>query len=297
MKHGLSKLEVLGSRILIAVPYIWFLLLFLFPFIIILKMSVTFSDGVSFQPLVTMKDGVITSISNIGNYIFLATDDTYIMAYARSILYAAITTIVCLIIGFPFAYFLARSPKHHQGTLLMMVMVPFWTSFLLRVYAWKSILANDGIINNVLMALGIISVPIKMLHTQFSLILGLVYMYLPFMILPLYSNLSKLDIRLLEAAADLGSKPFVSFWKITVPLAKSGIIAGSMLVLIPCIGEYVIPELLGGPSNIMIGRVLWDEFFNNNDWPMAATVAVAMIVLVIGPLALFNRYSDNVRSR
>ena len=291
-KSNFSFLERVGSRLLVAVPYIWYLILFFLPFLIILKMSVTVSDGIIFDKLITYKNGILTIAANIGNYFYLAQDSLYLMTYIRSLYYAGITTLICLGIGFPFAYFLARSPKHQQGTLLMMVMLPFWTSFLLRIYAWKSILADDGVFNNVLMAVHIINSPIKMLHTPFSLILGMVYMYLPFMILPLYSNLAKLDLRLLEAAADLGSKPFSSFCRITIPLARGGIIAGSMLVFIPCVGEYVVPELLGGTSTIMIGRVLWDEFFNNNDWPMAATVAVVMIALVIGPLALFNRYSE-----
>jgi putrescine transport system permease protein len=194
---------------------------------------------------------------------------------------------------------MARAKPQNQATLLMLVMLPFWTSFLLRVYAWKGLLSPDGWAYDLLIgvgadralaALGLIAVPGKLMNTPFSLVLGMVYTYLPFMILPLYGTLSKMDLRLLEAAQDLGASAWVAFWKVTVPLSKAGIIAGSMLVFIPCVGEYVIPELLGGPETLMIGRVIWDEFFANNDWPMASGVAVAMILLIIVPLALFNKY-------
>jgi putrescine transport system permease protein len=184
---------------------------------------------------------------------------------------------------------MARAPKHMQPTLLMLVMLPFWTSFLLRIYAWKTLLVSNGVINNALMSLGLIDAPIAMMNNSFSLLLGMVYSYLPFMILPLYANLSKMDMRYLEAAADLGTSPFKAFWLITVPLSKTGIIAGSMLVFIPAVGEYVIPELLGGSSTLMIGRVLWDEFFSNNDWPMASAVAVVMILLILLPMAIYNK--------
>jgi putrescine transport system permease protein len=203
-----------------------------------------------------------------------------------------LTTVICLIIAYPFAYFMARSPKHIQPTLLMLIMLPFWTSFLLRIYAWKTLLVNNGVINNILMSIGVIQEPIAMMNTPFSLMVGMVYSYLPFMILPLYANLSKLDMRYLEAAADLGASPFKAFWLITVPLSKAGIIAGSMLVFIPAVGEYVIPELLGGSDTLMIGRVLWDEFFSNNDWPMASAVAVVMILLIMLPMAIYNKYQS-----
>jgi putrescine transport system permease protein len=224
------------------------------------------------------------------NYISLTQDSLYFEAYLSSLKFAAITTAICLMIAYPFAYFLARSPADKRPALLMLVMLPFWTSFLLRVYAWKMLLSDSGVFNNVAMAIGLIGEPIKMMNTPFSLVLGMVYTYVPFMILPLYANLVKMDLRLLEAALDLGATPWQAFWRITVPLSKSGIIAGSMLVFIPCVGEFVIPELLGGPQTLMIGRVLWDEFFSNNDWPMAATVAVVMVLLIIVPLALFNKY-------
>ncbi|MFN0185282.1 MAG: ABC transporter permease, partial [Aquabacterium sp.] len=219
---------------------------------------------------------------------------------------AAATTVLCLIIGYPFAYFMARARPSIQPALLMLVMLPFWTSFLLRVYSWKALLSQGGWaydvlvglgLDQVLVAMGLIPAPTKLLHTPFSLVLGMVYTYLPFMILPLYGNLAKLDLRLLEAAQDLGATPWVAFWKVTVPLSKAGIIAGSMLVFIPCIGEYVIPELLGGPETLMIGRVIWDEFFSNNDWPMASGVAVVMILLILVPLAIFNKYQAEAQER
>ena len=227
-------------------------------------------------------------------------DDLYFKTYLSSLKYAAVTTVLCLAIGYPFAYFMARAKATLQPALLMLVMLPFWTSFLLRVYAWKGLLTRARLggraasarcgLDHLLLAAGLIPAPGKLMNTPFSLVLGMIYTYLPFMILPLYGNLAKMDLRLLEAAADLGATPWVAFWKVTVPLSKAGIIAGSMLVFIPCVGEFVIPELLGGPQTLMIGRVLWDEFFSNNDWPMASTVAVVMVLLILVPLAIFNRY-------
>jgi putrescine transport system permease protein len=247
-------------------------------------------DTVFFKDILTWADGVVDLKLKVGNYLSLAEDSLYIQTYLSSVKFAAITTAICLVIAYPFAYFMARSPADKRPALLMLVMLPFWTSFLLRVYAWKMLLADSGVFNNLALAMGLISEPVKMMNTPFSLVLGMVYTYVPFMILPLYANLAKMDLRLLEAALDLGATPWQAFWRITVPLSKSGIIAGSMLVFIPCVGEFVIPELLGGPQTLMIGRVLWDEFFSNNDWPMAATVAVVMVLLIIVPLALFNKY-------
>jgi len=288
-----------GRLGVIGLPYAWLLIFFLFPFLILAKISVSEMDAVIVKNILSYADGVITLVVKLGNYSFLASDDLYWKTYVASLKYAAATTVLCLFIGYPFAYFMARAKSTAQPALLMLVMLPFWTSFLLRVYAWKGLLSDHGWVadlliatglDQVLLTMGLISAPGKFMNTHFSLVLGMTYTYLPFMILPLYSNLAKMDIRLLEAAADLGSTPWVTFWKITVPLSKAGIIAGSMLVFIPCVGEYVIPELLGGPETLMIGRVVWDEFFSNNDWPMAATVAVVMILLIIVPLAIFNKY-------
>ena len=278
-----------GRSVVIGVPYLWFIMLALAPLMIVLKISLSEMQSTSVSNMIDWTQGWPTIKLNFANYLFLASDSLYIQTYISSIQYAFITTIICLTIGYPFAYFMARSPKHLQPTLLMLIMLPFWTSFLLRIYAWKTLLVSNGVINNVLMSLHMIDAPLAMMNNSFSLIVGMVYSYLPFMILPLFANLSKLDLRYLEAAADLGTSPFKAFWLITVPLSKAGIIAGSMLVFIPALGEYVIPELLGGPDTLMIGRVLWDEFFSNNDWPVASAVAVVMILLILLPMAIYNK--------
>jgi putrescine transport system permease protein len=288
-----------GRTAVVGLPYLWLLVFFLLPFLIVLKISVSDVEGVVFKDVISYKDGVLLLAVKLSNYVFITEDDLYFKTYLSSIKYAGVTTLLCLAIGYPFAYFMARARAGLQPALLMLVMLPFWTSFLLRVYAWKGLLSDHGWVAEVLTALGVdqllllanlIPAAGKYMNSPFSLVLGMVYTYLPFMILPLYGNLAKLDLRLLEAASDLGATPWVAFWKVTVPLSKAGIIAGSMLVFIPCIGEFVIPELLGGPQTLMIGRVLWDEFFSNNDWPMASTVAVVMVLLIIVPLAIFNRY-------
>lgn len=288
-----------GRTAVIGLPYLWLLAFFLFPFLIVLKISVSEVDGVVFKDVLTLKEGVLALTVKLSNYVFITQDDLYFKTYLSSIKYAAVTTVLCLAIGYPFAYFMARAKATLQPALLMLVMLPFWTSFLLRVYAWKGLLTEGGWvaemlslvgIDHLLVAAGVIPALGKYMNSPFSLVIGMVYTYLPFMILPLYGNLAKMDLRLLEAAADLGATPWVAFWKVTVPLSKAGIIAGSMLVFIPCVGEFVIPELLGGPQTLMIGRVLWDEFFSNNDWPMASTVAVVMVLLILVPLAIFNRY-------
>jgi putrescine transport system permease protein len=283
-----------GNKLVIGIPMGWFILLVAIPLLIVMKISLSEMEATSVSSMISWTDGLPTLKLNFANYQFIFSDALYVKTYISSIKYAFITTILCLAIGYPFAYFMARSPKHLQPMLLMLIMLPFWTSFLLRIYAWKTLLVSNGVINNILMSLGIISEPLAMMNNSFSLLIGMVYSYLPFMILPLYANLSKLDLRYLEAAADLGTSPFKAFWLITVPLSKAGIIAGSMLVFIPAVGEFVIPELLGGPSTLMIGRVLWDEFFSNNDWPMAAAVAVVMIGLILVPMAILNKAEANL---
>ena len=296
MKNFLRQLLTLrwftGRRIVIGVPYLWLLIVLLVPFLIVFRISVADVQSAAdpFGSLISFDDGLLMLKVKIANYLFIAEDSLYLLTYLSSLKYAAVTTVLCLLIGYPFAYFMARARPAIRPTLLMLVMLPFWTSFLLRIYAWKGILATNGLLNNLLIALGLIDTPLMLLHTPFSLVIGMVYAYLPFMILPLYANLVKMDIRFLEAAADLGATPWQTFWRITVPLSKSGIVAGSMLVLIPCVGEFVIPELLGGPETLMIGRVLWDEFFSNNDWPMASSVTVIMILLILFPMAIFNKY-------
>ena len=282
-----------GRATVIAVPYLWLTFAFLIPFLIVLRISFTdldSGDGSPFGTLMTVVDGVITLKVKIANYLFIAQDELYALTYLNSIKFAAITAALCLIIGYPFSYFMARAKPAVRPVLLMLVMMPFWTSFLLRIYAWKGILANNGILNSFLIDIGMISEPLHLMNTKFSLIIGMVYAYLPFMILPLYANLVKMDVRFIEAAADLGATPWQTFWRVTVPLSKSGIIAGTMLVFIPAVGEYVIPELLGGPETLMIGRQLWDEFFTNNDWPLASSVTVVVILLILVPMAIFNKY-------
>ena len=278
-----------GKRAVIGVPMVFLLLVFLLPFLVVFKISLSEMEGVAFNDVVTWSEGMMHLHIKLDNYINLVQDSLYVQTYLSSLMFAAATTVICLLLAYPFAYFLARSPADKRPALLMLVMLPFWTSFLLRVYAWKMLLADAGVFNNLAMAAGWISEPVKMMNTPFSMVLGMVYTYLPFMILPLYANLVKMDLRLLEAALDLGATPWQAFWRITVPLSRSGIVAGCMLVFIPCVGEFVIPELLGGPQTLMIGRVLWDEFFSNNDWPMAAAVAVVMVLLIIVPVALFSK--------
>jgi putrescine transport system permease protein len=297
--HRLKAL--LSSRVpVIGLPYAFLLLFFLLPFLVVARISVSEMEVVTFKDLLTWQDGVLQLSLKFSNYLFIFDDPLYVSTYVSSLKYAALTTALCLLIGYPFAYFMARAPATLQPALLMLVMLPFWTSFLLRVYAWKGLLSENGWVaelmvatglDQILYATGMIPAPGKLMNTPFSLVLGMTYTYLPFMILPLYGNLAKMDLRLLEAAADLGASPWLAFWKITVPLSKAGIIAGSMLVFIPCVGEFVIPELLGGPETLMIGRVMWDEFFSNNDWPMASSVAVVMVLLIIVPLAVFNKYT------
>lgn len=293
-RPGLSLYDkftgVWGRMAVIGIPLAFLLAFFLLPFMVVFKISLSEMDNVAFKDLLVWADGVLQLKIKLGNYIYIALDDLYFETYLSSLKFAAITAAICLLIAYPFAYFMARSPANIRPALLMLVMLPFWTSFLLRVYAWKMLLADNGVFNNFALWLGLIAEPMKMMHTPFSLVLGMVYTYLPFMILPLYANLVKMDLRLLEAAMDLGATPWQAFWRITVPLSKRGIAAGSMLVFIPCVGEFVIPELLGGPETLMIGRVLWDEFFSNNDWPMAASVAVVMILLIIVPLAIFSKH-------
>ncbi len=288
-----------GRKAVIVAPYAFLLVFFLLPFFIILKISFSEMLEVDYGPLVTVKDGVVHLSLNLNKYASIVRDSLYFKTYVSSLKWATLTTLCCLVVGYPFAYFMARARATLQPALLMLVMLPFWTSFLLRVYAWKGLLMEHGWVHRLLVLLhadGLLQflkltdTPGMYLNTPFALLIGMVYTYLPFMILPLYSTLSKLDGRLLEASADLGATPWVTFWRVTVPLSKAGIIAGSMLVFIPCIGEYVIPEMLGGPTVLMIGRVLWDEFFGNYDWPMASAVAVVVILMIIVPLAWFHRY-------
>ncbi len=287
----LRRLIPSGRMLVFSIPFIWLLLFFLLPFALVLKIS--FSNAViaipPYQPVFTFVNDTITVVLNLGNYLFLASDALYVQAYWGSLKIAAMATLLCLLIGYPMAYAMARAPLQLQLVLLLLIMLPSWTSFLIRVYAWMGILSNQGLLNNFLLWLGVIKEPLRIMNTNIAVIIGIVYAYLPFMILPLYANLTKMDMSLIEAASDLGSRKINTFWKITLPLSKGGIIAGSMLVFIPAVGEFVIPELLGGPNTLMIGKVLWEEFFNNRDWPVASALAVVMLGLLIIPIILFHR--------
>ena len=293
--RAVRRLGIDGRTAVIAVPYLWLLMFFLVPFVIVLKIS--FSDAQiampPYQPLLHWVSEKALQIQlNFGNFAFLVEDNLYWKAYLNSIWVAGVSTLLCLLIGYPMAYAIARSQSSTRNILLLLVILPFWTSFLLRVYAWIGILKNNGLINNTLMALGIIDQPIQMLQTDFAVYVGIVYSYLPFMILPLYANLEKLDLTLLEAAADLGCRPWKSFLKVTLPLSLPGIIAGCLLVFIPAVGEFVIPALLGDPGMLMIGKVLWTEFFNNRDWPVASAVAIALLLFLVIPIMFFQRAQD-----
>ncbi|HEY4366206.1 MAG TPA: ABC transporter permease subunit [Steroidobacteraceae bacterium] len=281
-----------GRSAVVAIPYFWLLLFFLVPFVIVLKIAFSETQIAMppYQPLLHWSGSKLLEIKvNLGNFLFLVEDSLYWKAYLNSMKVAAISTLLCLLVGYPIAYAIARAETTTRNILLMMVILPFWTSFLLRVYAWIGILKNNGFINNFLMWLGVIDEPIVMLQTDFAIYIGIVYSYLPFMILPLYSTLEKMDLTLLEAAQDLGCRPYKAFLKITLPLSMPGIVAGSMLVFIPAIGEFVIPALLGAPDSLMIGKVLWTEFFSNRDWPVASAVAIALLALLVIPIMLLQR--------
>ncbi|MGZ9899189.1 ABC transporter permease subunit [Shewanella gaetbuli] len=292
MKTLFKRLK--GRYLTIGMPYLWLLMFFALPFAIVLKLS--FSTAAiaipPYEATFSYVDETLSIFLNLGNYLLLLQDSMYYMAYLTSLKMALIATLGCLLLGFPMAYAIARAPARFQPVLLLLVMLPSWTSFLIRVYAWMGILSNTGLINNFLLWLGVISEPIQMLNTNFAVYIGIIYAYLPFMILPLYATLVKLDMSLIEAASDLGSRSINTFWKITLPLSMGGVVAGSMLVFIPAVGEFVIPELLGGPDSLMIGKVLWQEFFNNRDWPVASSLAIVMLALLIVPITLFHRYQS-----
>lgn len=296
----ISRATFLGRKTVIGIPSAWLFVFFFLPFLILLYISfVDMGESVHpFKPLWDPETGLLQL--KYENYLSIlrSTEGVwfktiYIEAYLRSIVYALCTAILCLFIGYPFAYFIARSAPSIRPALLLLVMLPFWTSFLLRVYAWKGILGDYGVVNQLIMALGLSSQPVHLLYTDVSMLIGMTYVYLPFMVLPLYATLVKMDFRLLEAAYDLGATPWKAFWLVTVPLSKAGIIAGFMLVFIPSVGEFVIPSLLGGPENIMIGRVVWDEMFTSNNWPRASALAVVMILLIVVPLAIYYRYGGS----
>ena len=274
----------------IAAPYLWLLLFFAVPFVIILMISFARTQVGSppYTWLLEYVDGAFSLKLNLGNYAAMVKDSQYVLAYLSSIRIAVIATLFTLLIGYPMAYVISRMSPAARNVAMMLVVLPSWTSFLIRVYAWIGILDRNGLLNQLLLKIGVIDAPLQILYTPTAAYIGIVYCYLPFMVLPLYANLVKLDNRLLEAAYDLGAKPWQAFLRITLPLSRTGIIAGCMLVMIPAVGEFVIPEMLGGPDTLMIGRVLWGEFFNNRDWPMAAAVTIVLLALLVVPIVYFQ---------
>ena len=294
MKKYLSSLksESLGKKIIIGIPYIWFFIFFVLPLFYVLKIS--FSESIIASPPIAPlfefdgEEQTLLATFRLSNYGYLIEDNLYLLAYLNSIKIAFLSTLLALLIGYPMALAITRANKRLQIALLLLIMLPFFTSLLIRVYAWIGILRTDGALNSALMLLGIIDEPIVMLQSEWVMYLGIVYAYLPFMILPLYAALEKQDGSLLEAARDLGANPTIAFLTVTLPASMPGVVAGCMLVFIPAVGEFVIPSLLGGESTLMIGRVLWDEFFANRDWPVASAVAVVMLIILIAPIMLFQ---------
>jgi len=284
----LQQGDTLWRRVAVAVPYLWLFVFFLLPFIIILKISL--ADPVIAQPpfTPTIDDQGKLSVT-ADNFLFLLTDKLYALTYLKSVVLAALATVFTLALGFPMAYGIARSRRETRGLLLLLIILPFWISFLLRVYAWMGLLNNYGVVNNLLMWIGIIDQPLQLIYTDFAIFIGLTYSYLPFMVLPLYATLERMDLDLVEAAQDLGASRTQAFWDVTWPLARPGVIAGCMLVFIPAMGEYVIPYLLGGPESLLIGRVLFDEFFVNRDWPLASSVAIVLLLLLVVPIVFYQR--------
>ena len=284
---------------LISIPYLWLVALFAVPFLIVLKISLS-DTALAIPPYVpkfTWDTGIGAFLADLDfeNFTFLTTDDLYWKAYLSSLKIAVVSTLLTLLIGYPIAYSMARATPEWRPTLLMLVILPFWTSFLIRVYAWMGILSNEGLLNQFLIWSGLISEPLTILNTNTAVYIGIVYTYLPFMILPIYATLEKMDDSLLEAATDLGCTRTSAFWLVTIPLSKPGIIAGCFLVFIPTLGEFVIPSLLGGSQTLMIGKVLWEEFFNNRDWPVASAVAIILLLILIIPIILFQRNEQNQR--
>jgi putrescine transport system permease protein len=293
---GLARvLQAVTSRLVIIVPYLWLLFFFLAPFVIVFKISLSTTAIAMppYTPAFSLEDGFAGLWSqlqelNFDNYLWLTDDPLYLNAYLSSLWIAGVSTLLALLVGYPIAYGMARAPVSLRPTLLMLVILPFWTSFLIRVYAWIGILKPEGLLNQLLLSLGVIDTPLVILNTHTAIFIGIVYSYLPFMILPLYSSLEKMDYSLIEAALDLGCRPITAFWKITFPLSLPGVIAGCMLVFIPAVGEFVIPDLLGGSQTLMIGKTLWNEFFANRDWPVSSAVAVILLLLLIVPIMIFQ---------
>lgn len=294
----------LGSWLLIATPFLWLLVFFLLPFFMVFKISLS-EIAVAIPPYLPTFDlqegfgGFWDNLKtlSVDNYIWLTEDALYWKSYVSSLKIALISTFLTLLIGYPLAYGMARSPKAWRPTLLMLVILPFWTSFLIRVYAWVGILKNEGLLNQLLLWIGVIDEPLVIMNTNTAVFIGIVYSYLPFLVLPLYATLEKLDESLLEAAQDLGCPPWKTFWTITFPLSVPGIVAGCFLVFIPAVGEFVIPDLLGGSNTLMIGKTLWVEFFSNRDWPVSSAVAVILLLILVVPIVLFQNHQQKLSEK
>lgn len=291
-----KMISSVAGRLVITIPYLWLLVFFLVPFFIVFKISLSEVAMAipAYMPAFSLSDGMGVTWDKIkqlsfDNYIWLTEDALYYKAYLSSVRIAFFSTVLTLLIGFPLAYGIARAPGSLRTTLLMLIILPFWTSFLIRVYAWIAILKPEGLLNQFLMWLNIIDSPLTILNTDWAIYIGIVYSYLPFMVLPIYASLEKMDYSLIEAAQDLGCPPLVAFWKVTFPLSMSGIVAGCFLVFIPAMGEFVIPDLLGGSQTLMIGKTIWSEFFSNRDWPVSSAVAVVLLLILVVPIALFQQ--------
>ncbi len=304
MADPASRPLIRTRSLVVLVPYLWLLAFFLAPFLIVLKISLS-ETAIAMPPYLPVFDlseglaGLWQSLSELSfeNYLFLTTDDLYIRSYLSSLWIALVSTAILLAIGYPIAYGMARAPKAWRPTLVMLVILPFWTSFLIRVYAWIGILSREGLLNSFLSWIGLIDTPLTILSTNIAVYIGIVYSYLPFMVLPLYASLEKMDDTLLEAASDLGCPPLKAFWVVTFPLSLPGVIAGCFLVFIPAVGEFVIPDLLGGSDTLMIGKTLWAEFFSNRDWPLASAVAVVLLMILVIPIVFFQNAQQRQQER
>jgi putrescine transport system permease protein len=288
--------SAITGRLVIAVPYLWLIVFFLVPFLIVFKISLSEATIAMppYAPVFDWAEGISgwwqgAKDFSFANYVWLTEDSLYFNAYISSVLIAAVSTVLALIVGYPIAYGMARAPDTWRPLLLMLMILPFWTSFLIRVYAWIGILKPEGLLNQFLLWLGVIDAPLIIMNTHTAIYIGIVYSYLPFMVLPLYATLEKMDFSLIEAAQDLGCRPATAFWKITFPLSLPGVVAGCMLVFIPAVGEFVIPDLLGGSETLMIGKTLWNEFFSNRDWPVASAVAIILLLILVVPIMYFQQ--------
>jgi putrescine transport system permease protein len=289
-------LSAVFSRAVIFIPYLWLFAFFLAPFAIVFKISLSETTIAMppYLPVFSWSDGIFGMLATLRelsfeNYLWLIDDSLYFNAYISSVVIAGISTFIALLVGYPLAYAMARAPRSLRMLLLMLVILPFWTSFLIRVYAWIGILKPEGLLNQFLLWVGVIDTPLQIMNTNTAIYIGIVYSYLPFMVLPLYATLEKMDFSLIEAAQDLGCPPTAAFWKITFPLSLPGVVAGCLLVFIPAVGEFVIPDLLGGSQTLMIGKTLWTEFFSNRDWPVASAVAVILLMILVVPMMFFQR--------